>query len=378
MYFRDVIGQDKIKKQLINAAQTGRFGHALYFMGDTGYGGLPLALAFYRYLVCKKRGEEDSCGECPSCVKLNNLAHPDLHFFYPVSSNKDSGTKPLSSHFVEPWREMIQEDPYFTESQWMEKLDMEKKTLNISVLDASEMLKKFSLKPFESEYQTVFIWMPEKMNTQAANRILKMLEEPPVGSLFFLVGESPDLLLPTIVSRLQTVKLNPIETKDLALKIGRQFSIDSESAGSVASLAHGDFNLAKTVLRDGGGSDISERFQTWMRICYKIDFFQIQKWVDEMHALNRDRQKLFCKHALNIFRNSLMMNYVSDDMVEVLGSDAQFLEKFAPFIHAGNIQYLIEEVEDLMYHIDRNAYAKIAFMDVTLKVCKLIRIKPVN
>ena len=375
MYFRDVIGQEKVKEQLINAAQTGRFGHALLFLGENGYGGVSLALAFYRYLVCKNRGEKDACGACPSCIKLNNLAHPDIHFFYPVATNSKVTSKPLSAHFIEEWRQMVNEDPYFTETDWMEKLDMEKKQMLISVNDASEMLSKFSLKPYESEFQTIFIWMPEKMNAQGANRILKMLEEPPQGSLFFLVGESADSLLPTILSRLQTIKLNQISTPDLRLKLGRQFSIDSDSAGSIANLAHGDYNLAKIIMKEGGGSDISDRFQTWMRICYKIDFAKIQDWVNEMDRLSRERQKLFCKHALNIIRNSLMMNYVNDEMVEVIGSDHQFLGKFAPFIHANNAQHFIEEVEQLIYHIERNVNGKIAFMDVTLKVCKLLRIK---
>lgn len=374
MYFKDVIGQDYLKKQLIHSIQSDRFGHALVFNGDLGRGGFPLAVAFYRYLSCKNRGEEDACGSCSSCVKLDHWNHPDLHFVYPIAK-LTSPKKDVSAHYAEEWQALLKEGPYFSEEDWQRASGQEKKTLGIFITEASEIVHKFSMKPYESDRQCIIILLPEKMNTATANKILKILEEPPSHSSFIFVSEDQNALLPTIISRLQSVNIPPIEVENIKNRLVDLYHLSEEKAGEIARLAEGNFNRANHLLKEGGGDMIDEQFQLWMRICYKIDYQEIYKWVESVHGWSREQQVYFAEHALKTFRNCLMLNYASEDLVMESEKGKGFLFKFSPFIHSENILQLIDEMEQLIVCVQRNVYSKMAFMDCSLKVCKLLRVK---
>lgn len=388
MFFRDVVGQKELKRSLIQSINDEKFAHAQIFLGSFGHGGLNLAIAFYRYLVCTSRGEEDACGACPSCLKINNLSHPDFHFIFPHIGREKSREVP-SSAVLNEWRGMVQNENnlkiqtgYFGKTHWEEHLASDKKQLSIPAIDALEIIKKTTYKPYEASHQAVFVWMPDKMNTSTANKVLKVLEEPPTNTIFLFVGESTEALLPTLLSRLQSVQVPPVNSDDLKLAIGRLFSIDSDSAKFIADKSQGDF-LKAYEQASNTGNEFREAFIDWMRVCYKIDYLKIRDWVDYVSRMGRDEQVRFCNEALNIVRDCLIINYVGEE--GLLSSknngtrsaeiERKFLSNFSPFIHANNAQLIIEEISQLIYHIQRNVYGQVAFMDVSLKLCKLLKIK---
>lgn len=389
MYFRDVIGQTELKQSLIQSIKEEKFAHAQLFLGRFGHGSLPLAIAFYRYLVCTNRQDHDACGSCPSCLKINNLSHPDLHFIFP-HIGRDKSREVPSSMVLNEWRDMLNntnhlkiQPGYFGHNHWEEHLASEKKQLSIPAIDALEIIKKTTYKPYEGSYQAVLVWMPDKMNTSTANKVLKILEEPPQNTIFLFVGESTESLLPTVLSRLQSVVIPPIHNDEFKLAIGRLFSIDSESAGHVAEKSQGDF-LKAYEQASNTGNEYRELFIDWMRVCYKIDYLKIRDWVEHISRKGRDEQVRFCTEALDIVRDCLILNYVGEESLlssknngtRSSQAERNFLSKFSPFIHSNNAQNIIEELSSLIYHIQRNVYGQVAFMDVSLTLCKLLKVKP--
>ena len=389
MFFRDVIGQIELKQSLIQSINNGRFAHAQLFTGRFGHGGLPIAIAFYRYLVCSDRKEEDACGACPSCLKINSLSHPDFHFIFPHIA-REKNREISSSAMLNEWRSMVEnqngikiQKGYFGQSHWEEHLASEKKQISIPAIDALEIIKKTTYKPYEATYQAVLVWMPEKMNTPTANKVLKVLEEPPANTIFLFVSESSEMLLPTVISRLQSIQIPSIEADAFKLAIGRLFSIDSISAKFIADKTQGDF-LKAYEQASNTGNEYRELFIDWMRVCYKIDYLKIRDWLEHVSKMGRDEQVRFCNEALNIVRDCLMINYVGEE--SLLSSknngtksaelERNFLSKFSPFIHANNAQDIIEEISELIYHIQRNVYRQVALMDVSFRLCKLLKIKP--
>ena len=375
MRFADIIGQQQLKRQLVESIERGRISHAQLFSGAAGAGTLPLALAYAQYLNCQNRHDGDSCGECPSCVKMQQLAHPDLHFVFPVNKQgKKSDEVVLSSDFMDLWREIVsQTGGYFTRQQWNDRLDLGK-TLKgmISAREADEIIRRLSFKSFESEYKIMIIWQPESMNEAAANKILKILEEPWEKTLFLLITERGDLLLPTIISRTQEVAVPRLMVEDLIPLAGCD---DSVQAANMARLAAGDVIEMRRIA--GGGEDALRHdcfdlFCRLMRLSYNDKHLELMDWADEVATLPREQQRSLLIHSARLLRESYMLHAGLGSISYLWGEEADFCNKFAPFIGNQNVEFILEQIELAMRQVSQNGNSRIIFTHFALAVSKTI------
>lgn len=374
MKFADIIGQTQLKQRLTSSVDRGRISHAQLFTGSAGTGSLPLAIAYAQYLNCTNRHDGDSCGECPSCRQIEQLAHPDLHFVFPVNKQgKRSGEVVLSSDFMPLWREIVATtDGYFTPQQWYDKLDLGK-TLRgmISAKEADEIIRRLSFKSFESEYKIVLIWLPETMNDEASNKILKILEEPWAKTVFLLVSERADLLLPTIISRTQEVAVPRLALEDL-LPLAEGDEVERRN---VARLAAGDLIEMRRLV--GGDEDEVRResfdlFCRLMRLSYNDKYLELIDWADEVASLTREQQRSMLRHAARLLRESYMLHAGLGSISYLWGEEAKFCNNFAPFIGNQNIEFLIDQIEQAMRQVSQNGNARIVFTHFALAVSKQI------
>ena len=374
MRFADIIGQSALKRHLAESIDRGRISHAQLFTGAAGTGALPLAIAYAQYLNCPNRNGGDSCGVCPSCQQISALAHPDVHFVFPVNKQgKKSGEVVLSSDFMPLWREIVADtDGYFTRQQWYDRLDLGK-TLQgmISAKEADEIIRRLSFKSFESEYKIMLIWLPEMMNEEAANKILKILEEPWEKTIFLLVSERPDRLLQTILSRTQEVAVPRLTIEDLMpMATG-----DEQQRRNMARLAAGDLIEMRRLV--GGDEDAvrAESFDLFcrlMRLSYNDKHLELIDWADEVAQLTREQQRSMLLHAARLLRESYMLHAGLGSISYLWGEEAKFCNNFAPFIGNQNIEFLIGEIESAMRQISQNGNARIVFTHFALAVSKQI------
>lgn len=377
MRFSDVIGHNEIKERLRRAVDQGRVSHAQLFTGECGGGALPMALAYAQYINCTNRHDGDSCGECPSCRKMEELAHPDLHFVFPVNKQgKKSGEKVMSGDFLPLWREQIRSTGgYFDESMWNDRLDLGK-TLKplISVHDAGEIIRTLSFKSFEGEYKIVLVWLPELMNVEAANTLLKILEEPWEKTLFLMVSRQPQRLLSTIISRTQEVAVPRIDSGELAEELVRESGLERERADQLARLACGDLIEARRLV--GGGDQLAaasfDMFCSLMRLSYSNKHLELLDWAEGFAALTRDRQIAFFGDALRLLRESYMLNAGMAEISYLWAEEAAFCSKFAPFVGNHNIEALVAEIETARGQIVQNGNALIVATHFALAISKLI------
>ena len=374
MKFADIIGQQELKRHLAASVDRGRISHAQLFTGAAGTGALPLAIAYAQYLNCPNRKDGDSCGVCPSCQQTAALAHPDLHFVFPVNKQgKKSGEVVLSAEFLPRWRECITDTAgYFTPQQWYDRLDLGK-TLRgmISAKEADEIIRRLSFKSFESEYKIMLIWLPETMNDEAANKILKILEEPWEKTIFLMVSERPDLLLPTIISRTQEVAVPRLTVEDLMPMAAG----DEQQRRNMARLAAGD--LIEMRRLTGGEEDAVRResfdlFCRLMRLSYNDKHLELIDWADEVATLTREQQRSMLRHAARLLRESYMLHAGLGQISYLWGEEAAFCNKFAPFIGNQNIEFLIGEIEQAMRQVSQNGNPRIIFTHFALSVSKQI------
>ena len=372
MLFKEIIGQQAVKERLVRSHKEGRISHAQLFLGPQGSGNLPMALAYAQFISCTNKAEDDSCGTCSSCVKYNKLVHPDLHFVYPVALSKDVKT---STDVAAEWREAFLDNPYITLFSWFEQLAAENKQAVIGVEESGEILRKLSLTTYESEYKIMIIWQAEKMNPAAANKLLKILEEPPDKTLFLLVCENEDQLLRTIVSRTQLIKINKISDADLIEALVSHHGQTPDAAEKIAHLADGSYAEALLLVseNENAGQNLVS-FQKLMRASLKFDPKAVISWIDEVNAGGRERQKNFLNYALHIMRESAMMNYGDESLIKLSADEQEFVKKFSPFIHGANIERFIEELNKAHFHMERNASAKILFMDLAFKFNELLNV----
>ena len=375
MRFADIIGQEQLKRHLAESIDKGRISHAQLLSGEAGVGTLPLALAYAQYLNCQNRHNGDSCGECPSCVKMQQLAHPDLHFVFPVNKQgKKSGEVVLSGEFMEQWREIVSKTAgYFTRQQWNDMLDLGK-TLKamISAREADEIIRRLSFKSFESEYKIMIIWQPESMNEAAANKILKILEEPWQKTIFLLITERADLLLPTIISRTQEVAVPRLMVEDLIPLAGCD---DRLQAANMARLAAGDVIEMKRIA--GGGEDALRHdcfdlFCRLMRLSYNDKHLELMDWADEVATLPREQQRALLIHSARLLRESYMLHAGLGSISYLWGEEADFCNKFAPFIGNQNVEFILEQIELAMRQVSQNGNSRIIFTHFALAVSKTI------
>ncbi len=375
MRFADIIGQESLKRHLTESVDKGRISHAQLFSGAAGVGTLPLAIAYAQYLNCTNRHDGDSCGVCPSCRQIAEAAHPDLHFVFPVNKQgKKAGEVVLSGEFMPLWREILSDTGgYFTPQQWYDRLDLGK-TLKglITARETDEIIRRLQFKSFQSEYKIMIIWQPEAMNDEAANKILKILEEPWEKTVFLLVSERPDLLLPTIISRVQEVAVPRLTIEDLMPLAGEG---DEQRRRNMARLAAGDIIEMRTLA--GGEEDAVKResfdlFCSLMRLSYNDKHLELIEWADEVAALSREQQRAMLRHAARLLRESYMLHAGLGSISYLWGAEAEFCNKFAPFIGNQNVEFILNEIELAMRQVSQNGNAKIIFTHFALAVSKTI------
>ncbi|NCP45398.1 MAG: DNA polymerase III subunit delta [Flavobacteriales bacterium CG18_big_fil_WC_8_21_14_2_50_32_9] len=376
MFFKDIVGYRETKKKLLHIINNDRISHAQLFLGKEGSGNLAMALAYAQYVNCQQKGAEDSCGTCPSCIKFQKLVHPDLHLVFPVATNEKVKKDPVSANFLESWRAAFLKNPYFTLTDWQEIAETGNKQLLINTKESSDILKALSLKTYEAEYKIMLIWFPEKMNASSSNKLLKILEEPPKKTLFLLVASFAEQLLPTIISRVQLVKLNPIDEKELTDYIIEKYQLPKNEAENIARLSDGNVNQLIRIIEKGDDTEFFQHtFVQLMRSAFVGNVPGLIEWTDEIAKIGREKQKQFLIYGLHLFRESLIMNYGDAALSKKNSKEAEFLKKFAPYIHGTNCLDTIELFNDAVYHIERNANPKILFLDVALKLTKLLRMK---
>lgn len=377
MQFKDVIGQSAVKQRLINSVRENHVSHAQLFLGPAGSGKLPLALAYAQYILCPNRTETDSCGVCPTCQKMQKLAHPDLHFVVPTATTKKVKTNPESDLFMEEWREyVIQNQGYVDTSSWYTFLDVENKQGYMSVRDAASLLRKLSMKSYEGEYKTAIIWMAEKMRVDTANKLLKLLEEPPEKTVFLLIAEDAEELLATIKSRTVLVKIPAIEPAAIESALQTRLGCDPQQAHNAAMISEGNWlNACHSVKESEDRKFFFTTFQQWMRLCFRAAYSEIIDFSANIKTLGREKQKELLDYGLRIIRNALLFNNNLAEIVMLPDDEKKFNANFAPFVNAANLAQIAELFEEAIRQIERNGNAQIIFTDVSFKMVVLLKRK---
>ncbi len=376
MYFRDVIGHGQIIQRLISNVNNQRISHAQLFLGHQGNGTLALALAYARYIHCRNRGAQDACGTCPSCLKFNKYEHPDLHFIFPSAPNKTHKEKVSSKLFLTDWRKLLCTSAYFGYYDWLEALGIENKQAIINAEDCNDIIRTLGLKSYESPYKIVVMYMVEKLQYQAAPKLLKIIEEPPEGTLFLLISENKDRIINTILSRTQILKISLPGEEPIKKALMEKHAVDADTAAQVAFISGGIYTEAKKLIREGNDqlADFNS-FRDWMRLCYQNEAGNILKWVEKTAQSGREKQKSFCQYGLSIFRLCLLHNYKAVDLIRFEGEELTFLTKFSRFIHHNNAIAIVEAFNEAILHIERNANPKVLFADLSFKLHRLMHSK---
>lgn len=373
MQFSEIIGQDHLKKHLQSSAETGRIPHAQLFVGPEGSGTLAMAIAYSRYLICGNT-ENASCN-----LKFDHFSHPDLHFVYPTVTTEDVKSKPKSIDFIADWRSFIQNNIYASLFDWYAQLGVKNKQGEIRVDDAQEILKVLSLKSMEGGYKVLIIWMADKLNIAASNKLLKILEEPTDKTVFILITEEEGDLLQTIRSRCQVLHFNAVKQEDVSLWLQQQKGLDQQEANKIAHQSQGNIN--KTLQYLAGQETefpFEEWFIAWVRTAFRAKgnaaaILDLISWSENIATIGREAQKQFLNYCINVFREALLLNYQADTLVYFQSKDPKFkLENFAPFVNNSNITEIYNQLSDAIYHIERNGNAKIILTDLSIKLTRLI------
>ena len=373
MLFKEIIGQQEVKQRLLHLVKDDRTPHALMLFGPPGVGKLALAVSLAQYLACGDRQENDSCGICPSCVKFSKLVHPDFHCIIPVMKTPKVAKDPVSDLFMEEWREAFLANPYLSESQWYEAIGAENKQGVINKDESLQIIRKLAFKPYESLYRMLVIWLPEKMNQPAANKLLKMIEEPPEKTLIIMVSESTERILPTIMSRTQLLHVPPLTELMIREGLMQEESSDMQLVEDAVKRANGNFNLAlQTLHQDESDKIYFDLFTTLMRLCYARNIIEINDWVDQAAGLGRERQKLLIDYSLRLLRENFMLHMNSEALNFMSHQENEFSVKFSPFIHEANIHSLVEAFSLAGNHIEANGNPRIILMDLSIRIIKLL------
>ncbi|MBN1131540.1 MAG: DNA polymerase III subunit delta [Bacteroidales bacterium] len=373
MQFKEVINQEETKKGLIRFVSEQRISHALMFVGPPGSGKLALAIAFAQYIACDSRAGGDSCGKCPSCVKYNKLVHPDLHFLFPVMTTAKV-TNPISDSFMNEWRDLVTVNPYISENEWYEAIGAENKQGFISKNESNEIIRKLGLKSYESEYKIVIIWLPEKMNHYAANALLKLIEEPPPKTLFLMVSENTEHILPTILSRTQLIRVPALCSKHIRDALLKKEADNFELVEDAIKKANGNYNVALNVLRNIEQElQYLNLFQTFMRHCYKRKLLELSEMTEQIASMGRERQKQLLSYFLRMVRENFMLNIDREELTYLSRQENEFSKRFSSYIHRGNVFDLADQISLAFQHIEANGNPKIIFMDLAIQVILLLK-----
>ena len=356
MLFRNIIGQENTKKRLLSLIKESRLPHALMLWGNEGTGKLGLAIAMAQYLLCTNRNEHDACGECLSCKQIQKLIHPDLHFVFPIVKNT---TEPKCDDYMEDWREMVLQSPYFSYQQWINKIG-EGKQGQIYAKESEEILRKLNFKSFQIEYKVMIIWLPEKMNAICANKLLKIIEEPPAQTYFILVSEQPELLLTTITSRTQMIHVPGIATADMA---------DSVGAG-IARIANGNYCKALQMQQEANSS--KEYFELYRNLMLSVvrpaAVLELKHWAEQLNDMGREEIKNFLTYAQHLTRECFILHVGQPDLNYLEVHEQDFAPKFVRFLNVENIEFIIETFTKAYQDIEQNGNGKIVLFDMGLQL----------
>ena len=376
MLFNQIIGQDHIKKHLQKSAENGRIPHAQLFIGKEGCGTLPMAIAYAQFLLCNFSEDTDACH-----IKCNKLQHPDLHFAFPVTTNDSIKKHAVSNLFLEDWRDFIATQPYGSLFNWLQHIGVENKQGLIGVDESEAVVKKLKLKSYEGGFKVMIIWMAEKMNIAAANKLLKLIEEPPNKTVFLLITENEEQIINTIKSRCQALHFPTLSEQDIANSLVVNHKIANNEAAKIAHQAEGNYNKALHLLQNDSSDLIFEEwFIAWIRTAFRAKgnaavVQELISWSDTIAKTGRETQKRFLDYCLQFFRQALLVNYKSNHLVFMETKSGFNLSKFAPFVHSGNILDIEKELNDAMYHIERNGNAKIILLDLSMKLTRFLHKK---
>lgn len=396
MQFEKIIGQKPVKENLVKLVQQNRLSHALLFLGKEGSGALSLALAFAQFVVCdvvngksKKEtapslfGDEapatiqpltneniiDSCGTCPACIKASQLIHPDIHFSYPVIPKK-TGDKPVSVDYIKEWREFISIHPYGNVFDWLQFIGAENKQGNITAEECNDINRKISLKSFESEYKILIIWMPEYL-TKNGNKLLKLIEEPPPNTLFILVAENEEQILPTILSRTQLIKIPSLSNADIETALVIRASVKTEKAQQIAAISEGNYREALHLLQHEE-DDWQAILRDWLNLIIKKNLPGQVKWIDDMSKQGREKQKQFLKYFNHLLETAIRVNIMGNPNSTESNNEVEFAQKINKFCGIGQQEAIVKELDKASYYIERNANGKMLFHALTIKLYHII------
>ncbi len=399
MQFKNVIGQLAVKQQLAEMVQQNRLSHALLFLGREGTGALSLALAFAQYIVCEKvQGKQqsipagpflfgmdeppvsssssetlsDSCGQCPACTKSNQYIHPDIHFSYPVIPRK-SGDKPKSTDYISEWREFIKLYAYGNAFDWLQFIGAENKQGNITAEECNDIIRQLNLKSFESGYKILLMWMPEYLGKEG-NKLLKLIEEPPPNTLFILVAENEEQILPTILSRCQLVKIPALETADIEQALITRANTAADTARQIAGIADGNYHEALQMLQQGG-EDWQGFLRDWLNATLKGGPVAQVKWVEEISRLGREKQKQFLRYFNHLLEQAIRLRIIGPGNILLPENEKEFAQRLNKVTGVSQQQAIIEELDKAAYYIERNANAKMLFHALTIKLYHIIQDK---
>lgn len=394
MQFSEIIGQAEVKKQLVELVQHNRLSHALLFLGKEGSGALPLALSFAQYIVCTPKppagglgpslfGETepvektpepktDSCGICPACLKAQQFVHPDIHFSYPTVTKKP-GEKPIATDFITEWREFIKLNPYGNLFDWIENIkEKENSQGKITAEECNDIIRKLSLKSFESEYKILILWMPEELDKEG-NKLLKIIEEPPPNTLFILVAENEEFILPTIVSRCQLIKIPALENKEIEEALINRNNTEASIARQVASVSEGNYRDALQLVQNAE-EDWQSLLREWLNAMLKNGQVAQAKWVEEISRLGREKQKQFLRYFNHLLEQAILLQ-TTGTTPGAFGTERDFAERLNKIAGIEQQQAIIEEIDKASYYIERNANGKMLFHALTIKLYHIIQDK---
>ena len=364
--FEQVIGQREAQERLMQLIEEDRLPHALMLCGPSGCGKLALAMGFAKMLLAKTQND---------AAMLDKWEHPDLHFTYPTIKlpSMSADHKPVSDDFAREWHGLVMAGPYFTMSEWLEQMGGENQQAIITAGESDDLIRKLSLKSSQGGYKVSIIWLPERMNTECANKILKLLEEPPSQTVFLMVCEDPDKLLETIRSRVQRIDIRKIAGEDIRQALREQRGLEDDVATRIARMANGSWLKALEMLNADSENELFlDMFQTLMRLAYQRKVKDLKAWSDRMATLGREKQKRFLEYFLRLVRENFMYNFHQEELCYMTQREEDFARNFARFVNEANVLPITDLVNRAIRDIGQNANAKIVFFDIALQMIVLL------
>lgn len=374
MFFKDIAGKSEVKKSLIRSVEKKRIPHAQIFLAREGRGALPMALAFASYLMCENKVNDDSCGQCNQCRKTHQFIHPDIHFSFPVVKIGDKKrAETTSDDFLPKWREILVENPFMGTREWLLHIQAENNLPNINVKECNDIMHKLNMMSYESEYKILIMWLPEYLGSEG-NRLLKLIEEPTDNTYIIMVAENQDHILQTIISRCQLVKIPDFETSEIREYLIHQQHIPEFKAQQMANLADGNLNQAISISKNEA-TDYSDLLISWLRIAYKSDPVEINKWITVISDMDKDEQKNFFEYGLHFFRQFIFRILTKSDQVNLTQKELETAEKMQNIIDITKSEFISKILNDAIENVNRNINIKIMLFSDTLAIGEMIRKK---